>query len=72
MTDAEDRSGQDNAPRGCQTIAGQAGNSLLTSIDAERKAMENEIERLRDALKRIASGWPKPMQLARETLDRKA
>lgn len=36
------------------------------------KALEAEIERLRDALKRIASGWPKPMQLARETLDRKA
>lgn len=36
--------------------------------------MENlsaENDRLRDALKRIASGWPKPMQLARETLDRK-
>lgn len=27
-----------------------------------------ENEKLRAALKRIASGWPKPMQLARETL----
>jgi hypothetical protein len=30
-----------------------------------------EIERLRAALKRIAGGWPKPMQLARETLEKK-
>jgi hypothetical protein len=29
-----------------------------------------EIERLRDILKRIASGWPKPMQLAREALEK--
>ena len=42
----------------------------MTEIEA--KALQNEIDRLRDALKRIASGWPKPMQLARETLDRKA
>ena len=31
----------------------------------------DEIERLRAALKRIAGGWPKPMQLARETLEQK-
>lgn len=31
----------------------------------------DEIERLRAALKRIAGGWPKPMQLARETLEKK-
>ncbi len=30
-----------------------------------------EIERLQDALKRIAGGWPKPMQLAREALEQK-
>lgn len=30
-----------------------------------------EIERLESALKRIAGGWPKPMQLARETLEQK-
>ena len=29
------------------------------------------VERLRSALKRIAGGWPKPMQLARETLEQK-
>ena len=46
------------------------GETEMTEIEA--KALQNEIERLRDALKRIASGWPKPMQLARETLDRKA
>lgn len=39
--------------------------------DIEAKALQDEIERLRDALKRIASGWPKPMQLARDALDRK-
>ena len=38
---------------------------------AERQRNEAEIERLRDALKRIAGGWPKPMQLARETLEKK-
>ena len=31
----------------------------------------DEIERLESALKRIAGGWPKPMQLARETLEQK-
>ncbi len=39
--------------------------------DAERKELLDEIERLRAALKRIAGGWPKPMQLARETLAQK-
>ena len=34
------------------------------------EAQEVEIERLQDALKRIAGGWPKPMQLARETLEK--
>jgi hypothetical protein len=29
------------------------------------------IERLETALKRIAAGWPKPMQLAREALAQK-
>lgn len=33
--------------------------------------LKEEIERLRDALKRIAGGWPKPMQLAREALEQK-
>jgi hypothetical protein len=35
------------------------------------EAQAAEIERLQDALKRIAGGWPKPMQLARETLEKK-
>jgi hypothetical protein len=39
--------------------------------DAKVDALEAEIERLRAALKRIAGGWPKPMQLARETLEKK-
>jgi hypothetical protein len=38
--------------------------------DPERAELLAEIERLRAALKRIASGWPKPMQLARETLEK--
>lgn len=37
---------------------------LLSALDRQN----DEVERLQDALKRIASGWPKPMQLARETL----
>jgi hypothetical protein len=37
--------------------------------NCESQAVENE--RLREALKRIAGGWPKPMQLARETLEKK-
>jgi hypothetical protein len=40
---------------------------ILTQIEAQAA----EIERLRAALKRIAGGWPKPMQLARETLEKK-
>jgi hypothetical protein len=39
--------------------------------DAGQQELLGEIERLRAALKRIASGWPKPMQLARETLEKK-
>lgn len=39
--------------------------------DVERQELLDEIERLRAALKRIAGGWPKPMQLARETLEQK-
>ena len=39
--------------------------------DAEQQELLDEIERLRAALKRIASGWPKPKQLARETLENK-
>jgi hypothetical protein len=39
--------------------------------DATIEAQAAEIERLRAALKRIAGGWPKPMQLARETLEKK-
>jgi hypothetical protein len=35
------------------------------------EAYEVEIVQLEAALKRIASGWPKPMQLARETLEKK-
>lgn len=37
---------------------------LLSALDRQN----DEVERLQDALKRVASGWPKPMQLARETL----
>jgi hypothetical protein len=39
--------------------------------DAIIEAQAAETERLRAALKRIAGGWPKPMQLARETLEKK-
>ena len=35
---------------------------------AQIEKLRADNERLRAALKRIASGWPKPMQLARETL----
>ena len=35
------------------------------------EAQAAEIVQLEAALKRIASGWPKPMQLARETLEKK-
>jgi hypothetical protein len=35
------------------------------------EAYEVEIVQLEAALKRIAGGWPKPMQLARETLEKK-
>ena len=33
--------------------------------------MRGRINTLESALKRIAGGWPKPMQLARETLEQK-
>lgn len=33
--------------------------------------MRARISTLESALKRIAGGWPKPMQLARETLEQK-
>ena len=33
--------------------------------------MRVRISTLESALKRIAGGWPKPMQLARETLEKK-
>lgn len=47
----------------------ETGRRLEREIfDAERKALLDEIERLRAGLSRIASGWPKPMQLARDTL----
>lgn len=42
-----------------------------TKMTAEHQDLLDEIERLRAALKRIAGGWPKPMQLARETLEKK-
>lgn len=42
------------------------------SDDAARiRRAEIRIEQLEAALKRIAAGWPKPMQLARETLAQK-
>ena len=54
------------------------GQTQIREIDTDAtyaahriEELSAENERLRDALKRIASGWPKPMQLARETLDRK-
>ena len=39
--------------------------------DAWISELITENERLESALKRIAGGWPKPMQLARETLEQK-
>jgi hypothetical protein len=42
-----------------------------TRQPTQSDALREENERLRAALKRIASGWPKPMQLARETLEKK-
>ena len=44
-------------------VMGEASNRI--------EALSAEIEWLRAALKRIAGGWPKPMQLARETLEQK-
>ena len=40
----------------------------IERLAADNARKDIEIERLQDALKRIASGWPKPMQLAAETL----
>ena len=37
----------------------------------ERDELKDRIYALEIALKRIAGGWPKPMQLARETLEKK-
>jgi len=59
--------------------AGTGGEINLTAIAASVcglltdriEAQAAEIGRLRDALKRIAGGWPKPMQLAREALEQK-
>lgn len=42
----------------------QVAQSLLPIINARVGPLES-------ALKRIAGGWPKPMQLARETLEQK-
>ena len=48
------------------------GHDPLRMEAADRiEALEAENERLESALKRIAGGWPKPMQLARETLEKK-
>jgi hypothetical protein len=44
---------------------------MYTQLADRIEAYEVEIERLEAALKRIAGGWPKPMQLARETLEKK-
>ena len=48
------------------------GHDPLRMEAADRiEALSAENERLESALKRIAGGWPKPMQLARETLEKK-
>lgn len=44
---------------------------MYTQLADRIEAYEVEIVLLEAALKRIASGWPKPMQLARETLEKK-
>jgi hypothetical protein len=44
---------------------------MYTQLADRIEAYEAEIVQLEAALKRIASGWPKPMQLARETLEKK-
>jgi hypothetical protein len=44
---------------------------MYTQLADRIEAYEVEIVQLEAALKRIASGWPKPMQLARETLEKK-
>jgi hypothetical protein len=44
---------------------------MYTQLADRIEAYEVEIVQLETALKRIASGWPKPMQLARETLEKK-
>lgn len=41
------------------------------AVEDYTDALKAENERLEAALKRIAGGWPKPMQLARETLEKK-
>ena len=43
----------------------------VVSIGSMMLDMHNRISTLESALKRIAGGWPKPMQLARETLEKK-
>jgi hypothetical protein len=44
---------------------------MYTQLADRIEAYEVEIVQLETALKRIAGGWPKPMQLARETLEKK-
>lgn len=44
---------------------------MYTQLADRIEAYEVEIVQLEAALKRIAGGWPKPMQLARETLEKK-
>ena len=46
-------------------------DTLITELADRIEAQAMKIQQLEAALKRIAAGWPKPMQLARETLAQK-
>ena len=50
------------------SIVDRIAEEIADPRDAHINELIDDNEKLRAALKRIASGWPKPMQLARETL----
>lgn len=50
------------------SIVDRIAEEIADPRDAHISELIDDNEKLRAALKRIASGWPKPMQLARETL----
>jgi hypothetical protein len=56
-----------------ELVDGTSGpvRSALLTMESRILALEHDLAEERAALKRIASGWPKPMQLARETLEKK-